>query len=133
MVTVQEFLAGLGSHRDWAMVLAMLLGTVQEFLAGLGSHRDWAMVLAMLLGDVDQGRRRLRVVGKGGRERIVPVDYPAFFAELAAYLRQERPPRLGTPQCSVVLRGPSTGAPVSEAGLRSLFRRHRLSSGAAPR
>jgi hypothetical protein len=30
--------------------------TVQEFLAGLGSHRDWAMVLAMLLGDVDQLR-----------------------------------------------------------------------------
>jgi site-specific recombinase XerD len=30
----------------------------------------------------------------------------------------------------VVLRGPTTGAPVSEAGLRSLFRRHRASSGA---
>jgi hypothetical protein len=28
---------------------------------------------------VDQGRRRVRIVGKGDRERIVPVD-GAFFA-----------------------------------------------------
>jgi site-specific recombinase XerD len=115
---VQAFLTGLRTHRDRAMVLAMLLG-------GLRS----AEVRGLLLIDVDQGRRRLRVRGKGGRERVVPVE-PAFFAELAAYLRHERPPRLGTPQCFVVLRGPTTGAPVSEAGLRSLFRRHRASSGA---
>jgi site-specific recombinase XerD len=75
------------------------------------------------------GRRRLRVVGKGGKERQVPAD-PAFFTELAAYLRLERPPRLATPECFVVLRGPTTGAPVTEAGLRSLFRRHRAMSGA---
>lgn len=30
----------------------------------------------------------------------------------------------------MVLRGPTTGAPVSEAGLRALFRRHRSTSGA---
>lgn len=115
---VQMFLGGLRTHRDRAMVLAMLLG-------GLRS----AEVRGLLLTGVDQGRRRLRVLGKGGRERVVPVD-PAFFAELGAYLRYERPARLGTPQCFVVLRGPSTGAPVSEAGLRALFRRHRASSGA---
>jgi integrase/recombinase XerC len=53
----------------------------------------------------------------------------AFFSELAAYLRQERPPGLSTPECFVVLRGPTTGAPLTEAGVRSLFRRHRASSG----
>ena len=42
----------------------------------------------------------------------------------------ERPPGLATPECFVVLRGPTTGAPVTEAGLRSLFRRHRELSGA---
>lgn len=118
LADVQAFMAGLRTHRDRAMVLAMLLG-------GLRS----AEVRGLLLKDVDQGRRRLRVVGKGGRERVVPVD-AAFFAELAAYLRHERPPRLGTPECFVVLRGPTTGAPVSEAGLRALFRRHRAASGA---
>jgi integrase/recombinase XerC len=115
---IDAFIATLGTHRDRAMVLAMLLG-------GLRS----AEVRGLLLADVDMGRRRLRVIGKGGKERHVPVD-AAFFTEVAAYLRWERPPGLATPQCFVVLRGPTTGAPVSQAGLRSLFRRHRELSGA---
>ncbi|ARG59886.1 integrase [Mycobacterium kansasii] len=114
---IDAFVATLGSHRDRAMVLAMLLG-------GLRS----AEARGLLLADVDMGRRRLRVIGKGGKERYVPVD-AAFFTEVAAYLRLERPAGLSTPQCFVVLRGPTTGAPVSEAGLRSLFRRHRELSG----
>jgi site-specific recombinase XerD len=118
LADVQAFLSGLRTYRDRAMVLAMLLG-------GLRS----AEVRGLLLRDVDQGRRRLRVVGKGGRERVVPVD-GAFFAELGAYLRHERPPGLVTPECFVVRRGPTSGAPVSEAGLRALFRRHREVSGA---
>jgi len=118
LADVQAFISALRTHRDRAMVLAMLLG-------GLRS----AEVRGLLLKDVDQGRRRLRVVGKGGRERVVPVD-AAFFAELTAYLRHERPRGLATPECFVVLRGPTTGAPVSEAGLRALFRRHRDASGA---
>jgi len=56
------------------MVLAMLLG-------GLRS----AEVRSLRLADVDMGLRRLRVVGKGEQERVVPVDQ-AFFAETAAYL-----------------------------------------------
>lgn len=116
---VQAFLTSLGTHRDRAIVLAMLLG-------GLRS----AEVRGLLLRNIDQGLRRVRVVGKGGRERVVPVDR-AFFAELGAYLRHERPVGLSTPECFVVLRGPSAGSPVTEAGLRSLFRRHRELSGAA--
>jgi integrase/recombinase XerC len=115
---VDAFVATLRTHRDRAMVLAMLLG-------GLRS----AEVRGLKLAGVDMGRRRLRVFGKGGKERQVPVD-PAFFTELAAYLRLERPSRLATPECFVVLRGPTTGAPVTEAGLRSLFRGHRAMSGA---
>ena len=116
---VDAFVASLRTHRDRAMALAMLLG-------GLRS----AEVRGLKLADADMGRRRLRVAGKGGKERHVPVD-PAFFAELAAYLRLERPPGLATPECFVVLRGPTSGEPVTEAGLRSLFRRHREASGAA--
>lgn len=51
---VQAFLASLGTHLDRAMVLAMLLG-------GLRSGE----VRGLLLRDVDQGRRRIRVLGKG--------------------------------------------------------------------
>jgi integrase/recombinase XerC len=117
-------------------------GEVAAFLADLSTHRDRAVALAMLLGglragevrglrlaDVDMGLRRLRVVGKGGRERVVPVDR-AFFTELASYLRVERPAGCATPECFVVLRGPTTGQAMTEAGLRRIFRIHRARSGA---
>jgi len=81
------------------------------------------------LADADHGRRQVKVIGKGGRERVVPVD-GAFFVELAAYLRVERPPGLSTPECFVVLRGPTAGRAMTEAGMRSIFRYHRATSGA---
>lgn len=115
---VARFLGSLETHRDRAIALAMLLGGLRA-----------GEVRALRLVDVDQGRRQLRVVGKGGRERVVPVD-GGFFAELAAYLRVERPVGLATPECFVVLRGPTTGRPLTEAGLRSVFRYHRRRSGA---
>jgi len=118
LAQVEAFLTDLRTCRDRAMVLAMLLG-------GLRS----AEVRNLLLSNVDFGRRQVRVVGKGGRERVVPVDRP-FFTELAAYLREERPAGCGTPQCFVVLRGPTAGQSMTEAGLRRIFRTHRARSGA---
>jgi site-specific recombinase XerD len=115
---VAAFVADLETHRDRAMALAMLLG-------GLRS----AEVRSLRLADVDMGLRQVRVLGKGRRERVVPVDR-AFFAELAAYLRAERPAGLSTPECFVVLRGPTAGRPLTEAGLRRIFRTHRTRSGA---
>jgi integrase/recombinase XerC len=94
---VAAFLTDLSTHRDRAVALAMLLGGLRA-----------AEVRSLRLADVDMGLRRVRVVGKGRRERVVPVDR-AFFAELAAYLRSERPPGCLTPQCFVVLRGPTSG------------------------
>jgi integrase/recombinase XerC len=115
---VAAFLADLNTHRDRAIVLAMLLGGLRA-----------GEVRRLRLADVDQARRTVKVVGKGDRERTVPVDQP-FFTELAVYLRLERPPGLTTPECFVVLRGPTTGAAMTEAGLRSTFRYHRQTSGA---
>lgn len=119
LAEVEAFLSDLGTHRDRAMVLLMLLGGLRA-----------AEVRGLLLAGVDVGRRQLRVVGKGGRERVVPVDRP-FFAELAAYLRLERPADCATEQCFVVLRGPTAGQPLTEAGMRRIFRTHRARSGAA--
>ncbi len=118
MADVAAFVADLATHRDRAMALAMALG-------GLRS----AEVRGLLLANVDMGLRQVRVRGKAGKERAVPAD-PAFFSELAAYLRTERPPGCGTPECFVVLRGPTRGGPMTEAGLRKIFRAHRASSGA---
>jgi site-specific recombinase XerD len=115
---VAAFLADLGTHRDRAMALAMLLGGLRA-----------AEVRSLRLAGVDMGLRRVRVVGKGGRERIVPVDR-AFFTELAAYLRSERPKGCATPECFVVLRGPTAGQAMTEAGMRRIFRTHRGRSGA---
>lgn len=115
---VCAFLADLRTHRDRSIVLLMVFG-------GLRS----AEVRSLKLADVDQGRHRVRVVGKGGRERTVPVDR-VFFTELAAYLRSERPPGLMTRECFVVLHGPTAGRAMSEPGMRSIFRYHRRTSGA---
>jgi site-specific recombinase XerD len=115
---VGVFLADLNTHRDRAIVLAMVLG-------GLRS----AEVRALRLADVDWGMRRVRVIGKGNRERLVPIDR-VFFDECAAYLRNERPNGCRTAQCFVVLRGPTRGAAVTEAGLRKVFRVHRARTGA---
>jgi integrase/recombinase XerC len=114
---VAAFIADLGSARDRAIALLMLLGGLRA-----------GEVRMLRLADVDVGLRRVRVVGKGGRERTVPVDR-AFFTELAAYLREERPRSCPTPECFVVLRGPTTGAAMTEAGLRRIFRTHRTRAG----
>lgn len=115
---VTAFLADLETHRDRAMVLAMVLGGLRA-----------AEVRALRLADVDMGLRRVLVIGKGGKERVVPVD-DVFFTECAAYVRSERPPGCRTPECFVVLRGPTRGGPLTEAGLRKVFRTHRSRSGA---
>lgn len=115
---VATFLADLGSHRDRAMTLLMVLGGLRA-----------AEVRSLRLANVDMGRRQVRVIGKGSRERVVPVD-GVFFSELAAYLRTERPPGCPTPECFVVLRGPTAGAAMTEAGMRKVFRVHRDRSGA---
>jgi integrase/recombinase XerC len=61
-----------------------------------------AEVRSLRLADVDFGVRRVRVIGKGGRERVVPVDR-AFFSELTIYLRSERPRDTNALECFVVL------------------------------
>ncbi len=83
----------------------------------------------MRLADVDMGLRRLRVVGKDDKERVVPID-DLFFTECAVYLRSERPVGCRTSECFVVPRGPTRGHPLTEAGLRKVFRTQRARSGA---
>ncbi len=115
---VAVFLADLGTHRDRAVVLLMLLGGARA-----------AEVRSLRLADVDMGLRQVKVTGKGSKQRVVPVDR-AFFSELSAYLRTERPSGLLTPECFVVLRGPTVGQAMSEAGMRRIFRTHRARTGA---
>jgi site-specific recombinase XerC len=103
---ITEFFSDLATHRDRAIVLAMLLGGLRA-----------GEVRSLRLADVDVGARQVRVIGKGGRERVVPVDR-AFFVELTAYLHGERPVDAPGAECFVVLRGPTRGRAMTEAGMR---------------
>jgi len=48
---------------------------------------------------------------------------------VAAYLDAERPPGAATDRVFVVLKGPHRGQPLTEAGLRRIFRYHREIAG----
>jgi len=115
---VEAFLADLGTRRDRAIVLLMLLGGLRA-----------GEVRSLRLADVNMGMRQVLVTGKGAKQRLVPVER-SFFAELSGYLHHERPKGLSAPECFVVLRGPTTGQAMTEAGMRRIFRTHRSRSGA---
>jgi integrase/recombinase XerC len=65
-------LADLETHRDQAILLVMVFGGLRA-----------SEVRSLQLRDVDLGLRRVRVAGKGDRERTVPVD-GAFSVKLLA-------------------------------------------------
>jgi integrase/recombinase XerD len=103
--TASAFLAALRTHRDRAMAEAMLFGGLRR-----------CEVLGVRLQDVSPGERRVFIVdGKGGHQRVVPIS-ARFFASLASYLTDERPPTL-TEYVFVVLKGPHRGNPLTAAGL----------------
>jgi len=104
-VEVDALVGALRTHRDRAMVLAMLLGGLRR-----------CEVLGLRMSDVRAGEQRLFIAeGKGGHQRIVPVS-KRFFVSLADYLEQERP-QTDTEQVFVVLRGPTRGRALTAAGI----------------
>jgi site-specific recombinase XerD len=109
---VLALLASLRTWRDRAIAGLMLL-------SGLRSCE----VLGLAVRDVDIATRWVRVVGKGDRERRVPIDVEAVGA-IQTYLLAERP-ETDNDRLFVVLKGPTRGQPLTPAGLRSVFRYHR--------
>jgi len=107
---VDALVTALRTHRDRAMVDAMVLGGLRR-----------CEVLGLRLRDINTGERRVFVAeGKGGRQRIVPIS-ARFFATLGRYLDEERP-RTSTTDCLfVVLKGSRRGRPLSAAGLDEIL------------
>jgi integrase/recombinase XerD len=106
---VTALLSALRTHRDRAMVLAMLLGGLRR-----------CEVLGMRLIDVRVADRSLFVAeGKGGHERVVPVAN-AFFIAVGDYLHHERP-ATSTDRVFVALKGPRRGQPLSAEGLDEIL------------
>jgi hypothetical protein len=83
-------------------------------------------VLDLQLEDLQLSEVQIRVLGKGNKKRVLPL--PAETVEvLQNYLRLERP-LTNSPSLFVSLKGRQRGQPMNAAGLRSLFRYHRLRS-----
>jgi integrase/recombinase XerD len=111
-----ELLASFRTWRDRAIAGLMLY-------CGLRS----AEVLGLDVTDADIGGRWVQVTGKGNRERRVPLD-PDVGAVIQAYLLAERPETAST-RMFIVAKGPHRGRPLTEAGLRRVFRYHREIAG----
>jgi site-specific recombinase XerD len=112
---VTKFWASFRTYRDLAVVGLMLLD-------GLRSCE----ILVLQLEDLKLADGQLHVLGKGRKQRTLPL--PGEIMEvLQSYLRLERP-LTNSPSLFVSLKGPRRGQPMTPAGLRSLFRHHRLRS-----
>jgi integrase/recombinase XerD len=107
-----ELLASFRTWRDRAIAGLMLY-------CGLRS----AEVLGLDVVDVDIGRRWLRVIGKGQRERRVPLDADVA-SVIQVYLLAERP-ESSSGRLFLVAKGSNRGRPLTAAGLRTIFRYHR--------
>lgn len=113
---VIRLFASFRTDRDRALALLMLY-------SGLRSGE----VLGINIHDVDFGLRQVRVAGKGGKERVAPLDDTTLLC-LHRYLLRERPETEAS-QIFVVLKGGRRGQALTPAGLRSIFRYHRSCSG----
>ena len=112
---VTKFWASFRTYRDLAAVGLMLLD-------GLRSCE----ILMRQLEDLKLADGQLHVLGKGRKQRTLPL--PGEIMEvLQSYLRLERP-LTNSPYLFVSLKGRRRGQPMTPAGLRSLFRHHRLHS-----
>ncbi len=113
---VARFWSSFRTSRELAIVGLMLL-------QGLRS----AEVLALNRDDVLLGEAQLRVRGKGSKLRFLPLA-PETIQLLDHYVRLERPDPC-TAALFVSLKGRARGARMTAAGLRSLFRYHRQTTG----
>ena len=86
-----------------------------------------AEVLGLAVAAVDIPRGWIRVMGKGGKERRVPLE-PDVAGLVQAYLLAGRP-ETSSRALFVVAKGPHRGQPLTAAGLRRVFRYHREISG----
>src|SRR4051794_39763859 len=103
---VDALTAALRTHRDRAMVAAMVLGGLRR-----------CEVLGLRMQDLRFGERRLFIAdGKGGHQRLIPVS-ARFFLALRDYLDAERPAEAADDHVFVVLKGPRRGQPLSAYGI----------------
>jgi len=121
-------------------IVPLSVDEVARFWSSFRTSRDLAIVGLMLLqglrsqevrdlnrDDLLLPEAQIRVPGKGNKPRLLPLA-PAAVQLLDHYLRLERPDAPTAP-LFVSLKGRARGTRMSAAGLRSLFRYHRRTTG----
>jgi integrase/recombinase XerD len=121
-------------------IVPLSVDQVARFWASFRTARDLAIVGLMLLqglrskelvdlnrDDLLLSEAQIRVRGKGDKTRFLPLA-PEAVQLLNHYLRTERP-NVTTAALFVSLKGPARGKQMTLAGLRSLFRHHRRTTG----
>ena len=121
-------------------IVPLSVEEVARFWSSFRTSRDLAIVGLMLLqglrsqevrdlnrDDLLLPEAQLRVPGKGNKPRLLPLA-PEAIQLLDHYLRLERPD-VSTAPLFVSLKGRARGARMTPAGLRSLFRYHRRTTG----
>ena len=115
---VNALIAVLRTHRDRAMVFAMVLGGLRR-----------CEVLGLTLADIQVPERSLFVAeGKGGHQRVIPISN-TFFAAVGDYLRGERLRDTDTDRVFVALKGPTRGRPLTADGIDTILRAARQRAG----
>jgi site-specific recombinase XerD len=115
---VARFWSSFRTSRDLAIVGLMLF-------EGLRSQE----VLDLQRSDLLLPEAQLRVSGKGQKTRFLPLA-PEAAQLIDHYLHVERP-QCATAALCVSLKGRARGYKMTSAGLRSLFRHHRQTTGVA--
>lgn len=112
---LSAFWGSLRTFRDLSLVALMLFN-------GLRSREALGVKLEHLR--LPQGEILVR--GKGNRQRLLPLDRQTIKV-IDSYLRVERP-ETNSSLLFLVLKGPHRGQPLTPAGLRTVFRHHRIVS-----
>jgi len=129
-------MAGLRLKQPRRVVVPLSAQQVAQFWQSFRTFRDLSIVALMLgnglrsaeaislqLPDADLSLGQLRVCGKGGKQRMLPLHEDTL-STLQNYLLLERP-STDSPFLFVSLKGTKRGQAMTSAGLRSLFRYHR--------
>ena len=130
---------GLRLKQDRRLIVPLMTEEVAKFWSTFRTYRDLGLVglmlldglrscevLALQLADAQLSEGQMRVHGKGNKQRLVPLP-PEISEVLWNYLGLERP-TTNSPALFVSLKGRQRGQPMTTAGLRSLFRHHRVLS-----
>ncbi len=127
---------GLRLKPSRRVIVPLSAGEVSQFWSSFHAYRDLSILALMLfsglrsretmqlrLEDLNLSEARIRVHGKGNRERVLPLCQETIHT-LRQYIEYERPLGLSS-FLFLCLKGRQRGYPMTPAGFRSLFRHHR--------